>query len=137
VLVQPVVTGVAEAFAGVIDDALYGPAIVFGVGGIFVEFLRDTTTAMAPLSHDAALRMIHGMKAAPILTGARGRERGDVEALATLLVNLGRFALANRGRFRALDLNPIMVGREGAGAIAVDIAVEALAPPAPQLGADA
>jgi acetyltransferase len=135
VLVQPMVAGVAEAFAGVIDDALYGPAIVFGIGGIFVEILRDTTTEMAPLSHEAALRMIHGMEAAAILTGARGRERADIDALATLLVSLGRFALANRGRFRALDLNPIMVGREGAGAIAVDIAVEPLAPP--QLGADA
>jgi acyl-CoA synthetase (NDP forming) len=99
---------------------------VFGLGGIFVEILKDATTQMAPLSRADALRMIHGIKAAPILTGARGREAGDVEALADLLVGLGRFAVANRGRFRALDLNPIMVQRAGAGVVAVDIAVERL-----------
>ena len=51
VLVQPMVSGVAECFAGIIDDPLYGPAIVFGLGGIFVEILRETVTEMAPL-HD-------------------------------------------------------------------------------------
>jgi len=57
--------------------------------------------------------------------GARGRQRADIDALATLLVSLGRFAVANYGRFRSLDLNPIIVQREGDGALAVDIAVEA------------
>jgi hypothetical protein len=66
--------------------------------------------------------MIASLKAAPVLMGARGRERADVEALAALLVALGHFAVANYGRFRALDLNPIIV--KSAGAIAVDIAVE-------------
>jgi acetyltransferase len=122
VLVQPMVPGVAEAYAGVINDPHYGPAIVFGLGGIFVETLRDTTTRMAPLSKAEALDMIASLKAAPVLMGARGRERADVEALAALLVALGRFAVANYGRFRALDLNPIIV--KSAGAIAVDIAVE-------------
>jgi acetyltransferase len=122
VLVQPMVSGVAEAYAGVINDPHYGPAIVFGLGGIFVETLRDTTTRMAPLSKAEALHMIASLKAAPVLMGARGRERADVEALAALLVALGRFAVANYGRFRALDLNPIIV--KSAGAIAVDIAVE-------------
>jgi acetyltransferase len=126
VLVQPMVAGLAEAYAGIIDDPRYGPAVVFGLGGIFVEILKDATTQMAPLSRADALRMIHGIKAAPILTGARGRDAGDIEALADLLVGLGRFAVANRGRFRALDLNPIMVQRAGAGVVAVDIAVERL-----------
>jgi hypothetical protein len=83
-------------------------------------------TEMAPLSHDDALRMIRGIKAAPILEGARGRQRADIEALAGLLVNLGQFAAANSGRFRALDLNPIIVG--SSGAVAVDIAIEPIEP---------
>jgi hypothetical protein len=66
--------------------------------------------------------MIQRIKGAPLLQGARGRDRADVEALAALLVALGRFAIANRGRFRALDLNPIIVGKTGA--VAVDIAIE-------------
>ncbi len=124
VLVQPMVAGVAECFAGIIDDALYGSAIVFGLGGIFVEVLRETVTEMAPLTVDDAMRMIQGVKGAQILTGARGRPPGDVTALAECLVNLSRFAAANAGRFRALDLNPIIVKPEGEGVVAVDIAIE-------------
>jgi acetyltransferase len=124
VLVQPMASGVAECFAGIIDDPLYGPAIVFGLGGIFVELLRETVTEMAPLTTDEALRMIRRVKGAQILTGARGRPEGDVAALAACLVNLGRFAVANAGRFRALDLNPIIVKPKGEGVVAVDIAIE-------------
>jgi acyl-CoA synthetase (NDP forming) len=121
VLAQPMTRGV-EAYAGIIDDPTFGPAICFGLGGLFVEIFHDTVTEMAPLSRDDALAMIHRIKAAAILEGARGRERADVDALADLLVALGQFAIANRGRFRALDLNPIMVG--SSGAVAVDIAIE-------------
>ncbi len=124
VLVQPMIAGVAEAYAGIIDDPLYGPAIVFGLGGIFVEILKDTTVEMAPLSHADALAMIHRLKAAPVLLGARGWARGDVSALAAFLVRLSHFAVTNAGTFRALDLNPIIVKAEGEGVVAVDIAVE-------------
>jgi acyl-CoA synthetase (NDP forming) len=127
VLVQPMVSGVTECFAGIIDDALYGPAVVFGLGGIFVEVLRETVTEMAPLTADDAMRMIERVRGAQILTGARGRPAGDVAAVADCLVNLSRFAAANAGRFRALDLNPIIVKPKGEGVVAVDIAVDALA----------
>jgi hypothetical protein len=79
---------------------------------------------MAPLTRDDALRMIHSLKAAHVLLGTRGRPAGDIEALASLLVRLSHFALANAGQFRALDLNPIIVRRAGEGAVAVDIAVD-------------
>jgi hypothetical protein len=82
---------------------------------------------MAPLTTDDALRMIHGIKGAQLLTGARGRPPGDIEALADCLVCLGRFAAENAGRFRALDLNPIIVKPKGEGVVAVDIAVEPVA----------
>jgi len=121
-LVQPMMAGVAECFAGIIDDPLYGPAVVFGLGGIFVELMRETVTEMAPLGHEDALRMIRSIRGAQILAGARGRPAGDIDALADCLVNLGRFALANAGRFRTLDLNPIIV--QSNGVIAVDIAIE-------------
>ncbi len=125
VLVQPMVSGMAEAYAGVIDDPLFGPAICFGLGGIFVEIFGDSRTEMAPLSRDDAVAMIHGIRGAAILTGARGGTGGDIEALADVLVRLGQFALANAGRFRALDLNPIIVKAPGQGVVVVDIAVEA------------
>jgi acyl-CoA synthetase (NDP forming) len=129
------IEGVAEAYAGIIDDPLVGPAICFGLGGVFVEILKDTVTEMAPLSHDDALRMIRGIKAAQILEGARGRQRADIEALAVLLVNLGQFAAANSGRFRALDLNPIIV--RSSGAVAVDIAIEPIGPDTASAAANA
>ena len=72
----------------------------FSLGGIFVELLDETITEMAPLSKADALRMIRGLTGGLILTGARGREPGDTDALATLLVQLSRFAVANAGRFR-------------------------------------
>ena len=84
VLIQPMIKGVAEAYAGIIDDPLFGPAICFGLGGVFVEILDDTVTEMAPLTHDGALEMIQRIKGAPLLQGARGRDRADVEALAAL-----------------------------------------------------
>lgn len=126
VLVQPMVGGIAEVYAGAIDDPLFGPAICFGLGGVFVEIFNDVRTEMAPLSHDEALAMIHAVKGARLLTGARGRRVGDVEALADLLVRLGQFALAHAGCFRAIDLNPVIVKSRGEGVIAVDIAVEPL-----------
>ncbi len=66
VLVQPMVTGVAEAYAGIIDDPLFGPAICFGLGGIFVEIFKDATTEMAPLSHEDAVQMIRRIKAVSV-----------------------------------------------------------------------
>jgi len=124
-LIQPMVAGVAEAYAGIIDDPLFGPAICFGLGGVFVEILKDTTTEMAPLARADALAMIRRIKSVAVLEGARGRPRADIDALADMLVALGQFAIANRGRFRALDLNPIIVGTSGA--VAVDIAIEPIA----------
>jgi acyl-CoA synthetase (NDP forming) len=123
-LIQPMVSGVAEAYAGIINDPVYGPAVCFGLGGIFIEIFKDTTTEMAPLSHQDALRAIHRIKGVSVLQGARGRKPADIEALATLLVRLGDFAVAHAGQFRALDLNPIIVGAAGEGVVAVDIAIE-------------
>jgi acetyltransferase len=129
-LIQPMIPGIAEVHAGIIDDPRYGPAICFGLGGVFVEILEATTLEMAPLTRDDAHAMIDRVRGAAILRGARGRARADTDALAELLIGLGRFALAHRGRFRALDLNPIMVG--ASGAVAVDIAIEPVTqPPAP------
>jgi acetyltransferase len=124
IIVQPMTKGVAEAYAGVINDGSFGPAICFGLGGIFIEIFNDVRTEMAPLSRADALAMIHGIKGAKILMGTRGRTVGDIDGLADLLVRLGQFALANTGRFRSLDLNPIIVKPQGEGVLAVDIAVE-------------
>src|SRR5262249_27335913 len=95
-----------------------------GLGGIFVEILDDTAIEIAPLNYEDAIAMIQRTKGVKLLEGARGRPRGDIAALANLLVRLGEFAVANTGRFRALDLNPIIVKPQREGVAAVDIAIE-------------
>jgi acetate---CoA ligase (ADP-forming) len=129
VLVQPMESGVAEVYAGIVNDPTCGPAICFGLGGIFIEIFKDTTIEMAPLAYDDALRAIHRIKALPLLQGARGRPAGDIDALARFLVCLGDFAVANAGKFRTLDLNPVIVKPVGQGVVAVDIAVEGAVSP--------
>ena len=124
-IVQPMVKGVCEVYAGVTIDPTFGPAVTFGMGGIFIEIMKDAVTEIAPLSRDQALAMVNGIKAVALLKGARGAAPADVGALADCLVNLSRFAVANAGRFRSLDLNPIIVKASGQGAVAVDIAFEA------------
>ena len=124
VLVQPMEEGVAELFAGIVNDSHCGPTVSVGLGGIFIELLKDSATEMAPLTRDDARSMIGRFKGSAILEGARGRPAGDVEALIDFLVRLGDFAAANYGRFQALDLNPVIVRPTGHGVIAVDISVE-------------
>jgi acyl-CoA synthetase (NDP forming) len=119
------VNGICEVFAGITCDPLFGPAITFGIGGIFIEIMKDAVTEMAPLSRERALSMINGIKAAALLQGARGTAPGDIDALAECLVHVSRFAVGNAGRFRSLDLNPIIVRAAGQGVVAVDIAIEA------------
>ena len=123
VVVQPMIEGIAEAYAGVVNDKVYGPVVSFGLGGIFIETLDDVTMEAAPLTPAEAERMIEGIKGFRVLDGARGRPRADIGALAQLLVRLSQFATAYAGQFRALDLNPIIVKSDGA--VAVDIALEA------------
>jgi acetate---CoA ligase (ADP-forming) len=124
VLVQPMPDAVAETFAGVTVDPVLGPAVVFGLGGVFVEIIRDTVTATAPLSLGQAREMVQGIRGGQILRGARGRQPADVEAVAELLVGLGRFADAYRDRLVSVDVNPVLVRAAGSGAVAVDLLVE-------------
>ena len=123
VLIQPMIKGVAEAYAGIIDDPLFGPAICFGLGGVFVEILDDTATEMAPLTHDGALAMIQRIKGAPLLEGARGREPRRRRCSRD---PAGRPRTISRSRTAGASARstsiPIIVGKSGV--VAVDIAIE-------------
>jgi len=124
VLVQHMLAGGTEMIVGVKSDPLFGPAIVCGFGGIFVELLRDVAVRVPPLDRSEALAMIGELRGAALLRGARGRPAADVEALADTLVRVARLAEAHRGSLRALDLNPLVVLDQGHGAIAVDWLIE-------------
>ena len=108
VLVQEMVPAGTELVLGVNADSTFGPTVMFGLGGIFVETLRDVSLGVAPITHDEALSMIGATRCVELLRGARGRHPVDLGRLATLLVRLGEFALAHVNWVREIDINPLI-----------------------------
>jgi acetate---CoA ligase (ADP-forming) len=125
VLVSPMVAGHMEAIVGVENDSVFGPVIMFGLGGIFAEALGDVTFALAPLERDEALAMIARVKSNALLGGFRGSAPRDVGALADLLVSVSRFAAAAGDALASLDINPVAVFAEGQGCLALDASLTA------------
>jgi acetate---CoA ligase (ADP-forming) len=120
VLVQEYVEDGEEVIVGMRNDVQFGPVIVFGLGGVFVEVLGDVSRRVAPLSRTDADAMIRGVRGFPLLDGARGRPKADTEALADLLMAVSRMATDLRERVSELDLNPVRVLPAGRGVIALD-----------------
>jgi acyl-CoA synthetase (NDP forming) len=123
VLVSPLIAGGVETIAGVKRDPVFGPVIVFGMGGIFVEIYRDVSLRVAPFGIDTAREMIREIVGYPLLTGARGRVPSDVEALARALSLLSAYADSFRDELDSIDINPLTVLPQGKGVIALDALV--------------
>ena len=119
-LVAPMVSGGVETILGVQCDPVFGPIVMFGLGGIFVEVLKDVTFRAAPFDEAEARAMIESVAAYPVLTGLRGQPPSDLGALAAALSRLSLFAAANADTIESLDLNPFLVRPEGEGALALD-----------------
>ena len=120
VLVAPMVKGGVETILGVSRDPVFGPVVMFGLGGIFVEVLKDVTFRIAPFGVDEAHAMIREIKAYPILEGVRGAPPADLDALAEALARLSAYAAANADTLESIDVNPFIVRPKGQGAVAVD-----------------
>ena len=116
-LVAPMVTGGVETILGVQRDPVFGPIVMFGLGGIFVEALKDVTFRAAPFDEAEARAMIREIAAFPVLTGLRGQPPADLDALAAALSRLSLFAAANAATIESLDLNPFLVRPSGALAL--------------------
>ena len=114
VLVQEMAKG-TEAILGVTNDALFGPAVMFGLGGIFAEVMKDVSFRLAPVTPAAAREMIAEIKAYPVLAGARGRPPADVDALADAIVRLSALAVDLKDHLAELDVNPLFVMEKGQG----------------------
>ena len=114
VLVSRQVEPVAELIAGINVDPVFGPVVMVGLGGIFVETFQDVSMRLPPLGESMAVEMLHELKGAAILQGARGRPRADLGALAAVLVQLGELALDLGDRLQALDVNPVFALSKGA-----------------------
>lgn len=122
VLIQEMVSGGAECMIGVKRDPLFGPVVVAGLGGIYVEILQDLALRHAPVDRRTALAMLADLKGYPLLTGARGQSRLDIESLAETIVRISTLA-CNEENLQELDVNPIFVFEEGEGVKAVDAVV--------------
>ena len=124
VLVAKQLKGGVECIMGIHRDPVFGPVAMFGLGGIFVEILKDVVFRRCPFGPDVAEDMIRSIKGAPLLLGARGRKKADVKALADTLSRLSAFAMAAGPTLQSIDLNPVFAMPEGEGAFAVDAVVE-------------
>ena len=122
-LVAPMAPAGVETILGAQWDPVFGPVVMLGLGGIFVEAMKDVTFRLAPFDEAEARRMIGELRALPVLRGMRSRPPADLAALASALAALSRFAAAQGRALRSLDINPFLVLSEGQGAMALDALV--------------
>jgi len=128
VLVQPMLAGGVETLIGVVQEPVFGPLVVFGLGGVATDVLGDHAARLAPLTDVDAEEMIRGVRAAPLLFGHRGAPAVDIAALADLLLRVSRLA-DDLPEVAELDLNPVIARPDGAHAVDVRIR---LAPATPR-----
>ena len=124
VLVAKQMQGGVECILGINRDPVFGPVAMFGLGGIFVEVMKDVVFRRCPFGADVAEAMIRSIKGAPLLLGARGRQTADIRALAEMLAKLSVFAHQAGPRLQSIDLNPVFAMPEGQGAFAADAVIE-------------
>jgi acyl-CoA synthetase (NDP forming) len=122
VLVQQMAPPGHEVIVGLKKDAQFGHALMFGLGGIFVEVYKDVSFRVTPVDKKEALEMISEIKGYPILKGIRGRKPADVDAVADVLVSVSE--LAHKENIVELDINPLIVGEKGAVAVDARAMVE-------------
>jgi len=117
VLVQEMIKGQRELVVGLTRDPQFGPCVMFGLGGIFTEVLKDISFRVAPLEKRDALEMMSEIKAHKILDAVRGMPEADRDLLADILINVGRIGLENDA-VKEIDINPLILS--GSKPIAVD-----------------
>jgi len=120
VLVAPMRRGVVELILGSKRDPVFGPVVLVGLGGIFAEIMQDVAIRPAPVDEAEALAMLRGLRAFPVLNGARGRPKADLAAAARAVAALSRFAAQQAATVAEVDINPLLVLPEGQGAVALD-----------------
>jgi acyl-CoA synthetase (NDP forming) len=117
--VQEMIRGGKEMILGMSCDSTFGPLLVFGLGGIYVETLKDTSFRIAPVNEDEARSMIMEIRAHSILQGARGEPPSDIDETVQYILRLSQLVM-DLPLVTELDINPLIVLPEGQGAVAVD-----------------
>ena len=117
ILVCPTAAPGVECVVGVSQDALFGPVVMFGLGGVLVEVLGDVTFRVPPFDRAEAGRMICEVKGFPLLTGVRGQPKADLKALVDVILKVQRLAVDHTETIAELDINPLVVHPTGATAL--------------------
>ncbi|WP_292381223.1 acetate--CoA ligase family protein [Methanosarcina sp. UBA289] len=120
VQLQPMLSGGKEVILGMVHDPTFGPMLMFGLGGIYVEILKDIQFAIAPVDEKEARGMITGIKTYPLLAGVRGAKPSDIDALVDAILKFSR-PVCDFPEIEEFEINPMMVFEDGKGALAVDV----------------
>jgi len=120
ILIQEMVADGTEVIMGIKQDPMLGHVLLFGLGGIFTEVLRDFSVRICPINEFDAQEMIHEIKGFRILEGFRGKAPADIAALEKTLLNLSSLAMAAKEQITELDINPLIVLPQNKGVMAVD-----------------
>jgi len=123
VLVQEMAPASTEVIVGAIKDKQFGQTLMFGLGGTFVEVMKDVAFRIAPITKEDAREMISEVKAYPILRGYRGQPPRDINAIVKILLNTSKLVM-DYPEIRELDLNPVMVYEKGAKTVDARIILE-------------
>jgi len=123
VSVQKMARPGVEVIMGMSKDAQFGPVLMFGLGGVFVEVLKDVAFRIVPLNRRDASQMVREIKGFPILEGYRGQEPANITALEDLLLKLSDFVDKNP-QIKEMDLNPIFAYKDGALAVDARVILE-------------
>jgi len=118
--VQEMVVNARETIIGMNRDPQFGPLVMFGLGGIYVEVLKDVTFRVAPMSSSQAQKMIESVRSYPLLRGVRGQAPADVEAIADTILRVSQL-VTDFPEIAELDINPLLARDRGQGAVAVDM----------------
>lgn len=124
ITVQKMARPGTEVIIGMSKDAQFGPVLMFGLGGILVEILKDVSFRIVPLTKRDAADMVREIKGFPVLNGYRGHEPADINALEELILKVSAFVDKHR-EIKELDLNPVFAYRDGALAVDARIVLEA------------
>ena len=120
VQVQEMVTNAREIIIGMNRDPQFGPLVMFGLGGIYVEVLKDVTFRVAPMSRIQADEMVRSIRSFKLLTGVRGQAASDLDAVGDAILRISQL-VTDFPEIAELDINPLLVREQGQGAVAVDM----------------
>ncbi len=123
ILIEEMASPSVEVIVGAIKDPQFSSTLMFGLGGVFVEILKDVTFRVAPINEHDAREMIAELKAYPILKGYRGQPPADVEAIVNILLNVSKL-VTDYPEIKELDLNPVKVYEKGARTVDARIILE-------------